>query len=172
MKLKLGLLAAVVIAIVSAGACNDNDTIVGPNATATPTNPPGTTATATPPVLTATVTPPGPTVTATPPGPTMTPTQGVRTVDVGASGGNTFVDRVSGNSTTTIPVGTTVEWVWVSGIHSTTSGTCTTTCVEDGIWDSGSGSGMTFSHTFTQAGSFPYFCEVHGAMMTGLVVVQ
>jgi plastocyanin len=31
---------------------------------------------------------------------------------------------------------------------------------------------MTFSHTFTQAGSFPYFCTVHQSAMQGMVVVQ
>jgi plastocyanin len=31
---------------------------------------------------------------------------------------------------------------------------------------------MTFSHTFTQAGSFPYFCQVHQALMQAMVVVQ
>ena len=171
MKLRIGLLAAIAIAILSAGACNDNDTIVGPNPTATP--PPGTTLTATPPGPTLTATPPVLTATVTPAGPTPTPPGGTaRVVNVGENGGNTFVDQISGNSTSTIPVGTTIQWVWVSGIHSTTSGTCTNVCTEDGIWDSGSGSGMTFTRTFTQAGSFPYFCEVHGAMMTGLVVVQ
>ena len=105
----------------------------------------------------------------------MTPTPpqpATRLVDVGAGGGNTFVDQVTGSSTSTIPVGTTIQWVWVSGLHSTTSGTCAATCTEDGTWDSGAGSGPTFSHTFPQAGTFPYFCEVHGAMMQGTVIVQ
>lgn len=175
MRFKLGLLAAIAVAIFWAGACSDSNNIAGPNATATPTSPPGTTATATPPGATATVTPPGPTLTPTPPGPTMTPTPPggtARIVDVGPGGSMTFVDRVSGSNTTTIPVGTTVQWVWQSGFHSTTSGTCTTTCTPDGIWDSGVGSGMTFERTFTQAGTFPYFCLSHGAMMQGTVTVQ
>jgi plastocyanin len=33
-------------------------------------------------------------------------------------------------------------------------------------------SGGSFSHTFTSAGSFPYFCMIHGSMMTGMVVVN
>jgi plastocyanin len=158
MKLKVGLLAAVAFAILAAGACNDNDTIVGPNATATPTPPTGTTATATPPV--------GNTPTPTP------PAGQTRVVDVGPGGAMTFVDRVSGNSTTTINVGDTVNWVWVTDVHSTTSGTCTVTCTPDGIWDSGVGQGLTFSHTFNQPGTFPYYCIAHGAMMQGTVVVQ
>jgi plastocyanin len=30
----------------------------------------------------------------------------------------------------------------------------------------------SFSHTFMTAGSFPYFCLVHGSAMTGMVVVN
>jgi plastocyanin len=164
---KLVGVAAVIAALVASSRCNDNNNVSGPLPTLTST-PPGATSTQTPPgpTLTATVTPPGPTMTPTPP-------QGAnRIVNVGAGGGNTFVDTVTGNSTSTIPVGTTIEWVWISGFHSTTSGTCTTVCTEDGIWDSGVGSGMTFTHTFTQAGTFPYFCEAHGAMMQGIVIVQ
>ena len=154
---KFLLPAVVALAVLASGACNDSNNVTGPNPTLTPTPPTG-----------------GGSPTPTPPaGPTPTPPAGTtRTVDVGPGGGMTFVDRQSSTSTSTIAVGDTIEWVWVSGVHSTTSGTCTTTCAEDGIWDSGSGSGMTFSHTFTQAGSFPYFCEVHGAMMQGTVVVQ
>jgi plastocyanin len=168
MKLKIGLLAAVTIAILAAGACSDNDTIVGPNPTATPTPPTGTTPTPTPPTgTTATPTPPvGNTPTPTPPAGTT------RIVDVGPGGSMTFVDRVSGNSTTTINVGDTVNWIWQADVHSTTSGTCAGTCTPDGVWDSGVGSGLNFSHTFTQAGTFPYFCITHGAMMQGTVVVQ
>jgi plastocyanin len=173
MKIKFGVLVAIATALLAAGACSDNDTIAGPNATATPTTPPGTTATppgptltATPPVLTATATPPGPTVTPTPPAGTT------RIVDVGPGGSMTFVDRVTGSSTTTISVGDTVNWIWQADIHSTTSGTCAAVCTPDGIWDSGVGAGLNFSHTFTQAGTFPYYCTAHGAMMTGLVVVQ
>ena len=163
---KLVGVAAVIAALVATSRCNDNNNVSGPLPTLTST-PPG--------AATSTPTPPGVTATATPPGATMTPTppQGTnRTVNVGQNGGNAFVDQVSGNSTSTIPVGTTIQWVWVSGVHSTTSGTCAGACTPDGIWDSGVGSGMTFSRTFTQAGTFPYFCLAHGAMMQGTVLVQ
>ena len=33
-------------------------------------------------------------------------------------------------------------------------------------------SGSTFTHTFPAAGDFPYYCEVHGSMMQGTIVVQ
>ncbi len=117
----------------------------------------------------------GPSPTPTPSGPTPTPSVS-RTVFVGtdASGQRTtsFFDPVSGTSTSTIPVGGAIQWVWSSGTHSTTSGTCPFGCVADGLWDSGVGSGMTFQHTFPAAGTFPYFCLVHGTMMQGTVVVQ
>jgi plastocyanin len=125
------------------------------------------------PVATATPGGGGPTATPTPPAPTATPTPpagGTRTVNVG-QGGNAFVDQVSGNSTTSITVGTTVHWVFVASAHSTTSGPCPP-CSGDGTWDSGvHTSGATFDHTFSTAGTFPYFCTVHGAMMTGTVNV-
>ena len=84
-----------------------------------------------------------------------------------------FTDSVSGNSTTTINAGDTVLWTWGGGTHSTTSGACPSGCAPDGKWDSGikSNSG-TFSFTFPAAGTFPYHCEVHGAMMQGTIVVK
>jgi PKD repeat protein len=91
-----------------------------------------------------------------------------RTVQVG-QGGDRFTDEVSHTSTSTINVGDTVNWVF-DGFHSTTSGNC---CTGDGNWDSGVHSApFNFPHTFNAAGSFPYFCVVHGAMMTGTVIVQ
>ena len=110
-----------------------------------------------------------PTPTPTSPAPTVTPTPqqgGVQNVNVG-SGGNRFVDSVSGNSTTTISRGTTVHWIF-NGFHSTTSQNGS---AED--WDSGEHSaGFTFDRQFNNPGSFPYFCTVHGLMMSGTVVVN
>jgi plastocyanin len=59
----------------------------------------------------------------------------------------------------TIHVGDTVHWVWDTDNHSTTSvaGSLET-------WDSGvHNSGFTFDHTFTRAGSFVYYCTIHGS---------
>ncbi len=101
--------------------------------------------------------------------PTMgSPPGTAHTVNVGGSS-NIFSDSQSGSSTTTISVGQTVQWMWVGGTHSTTSGNC---CTANGLWDSGVQSSGMFSRTFTTAGSFPYYCSVHGAMMTGTVVVN
>ncbi len=80
---------------------------------------------------------------------------------------NQFTD-----STTTIDTGDSVNWVWAGGSHSTTSGSCASGCTPDGLWDSGVKSNGSFSHTFNTAGSFRYFCKVHGSMMQGTVVVQ
>ena len=156
---KVFLSAAVVLAILAGARCND-DTVTNPAPVPNPT------ATPRPGVPTATPMPGNPTPTATP------QAQVSGTVDVGANGGNTFVDRTSGNSTTTIRAGNVVHWIWQSGFHSTTSGTCSGGCTPDGQWDSGVGSGMTFDRTFPSAGTVPYFCQVHGAMMQGTIVVQ
>jgi len=114
------------------------------------------------------------TPTPTVPGPTATPTPPAaqtRMVNIG-QGGTNFIDQVSGTSTSTIHVGDTVMWTWVGSNHSTTSGPCPP-CSADGRWDSGiNDSGHTFSHTFSQAGTFPYFCMVHTVDMTGQVIVQ
>ncbi len=87
--------------------------------------------------------------------------------------------RSSGTFITTIPVGTTVEWDWVSGPHSTTSGTCTATNCTPGVggptgevWDSGQHStGFTYPQTFNNVGTLSYFCTVHNVMMQGVINV-
>jgi plastocyanin/glucose/arabinose dehydrogenase len=63
-------------------------------------------------------------------------------------------------SSVSIQTGDTVEWVWNSNSHTTTSGT---PGMPSGLWDSGlHNTGFRFSHTFPSAGTFPYFCTVHG----------
>jgi len=69
--------------------------------------------------------------------------------------------------TTTVNVGDTVTWDFsgASAPHTTSSGA--------GGWDSGTVSpGGSFQHTFTQAGSFAYVCNIHPTLMMGTVVVQ
>lgn len=61
----------------------------------------------------------------------------------------------------TISVGTTVTWT-NKGQRPHTS------TADDGSWDSGDDPqdyilpGESFSHTFTSAGEFPYYCRLHG----------
>jgi plastocyanin len=66
-----------------------------------------------------------------------------------------------------VPVGTTVTWVDVSGTHTTTS--------YDGLWDSGEQRlevGQTYSHTFAQPGVYRYYCRPHEDRgMVGTVIV-
>src|SRR3954447_14921868 len=58
-----------------------------------------------------------------------------------------------------IHVGDTVHWVWDTDNHTTTS-----VAGSAESWDSGvHNSGFTFDHTFRQAGSFVYYCTIHGA---------
>ena len=86
-----------------------------------------------------------------------------------------FTDAVSNNSTTVINAGDTVQWTWSSGTHSATSGTCSGpgTCTPSGTWDSTIlGTPNTFSFTFNNAGSFPYYCRVHTTGMLGNVTVN
>ena len=96
------------------------------------------------------------------------PPGGAATVTVGGTS-TAFVDSQSGNSTTTINAGQTVTWQWAGSSHSSTSGNC---CSASGMWDSGVKSSGSFSYTFASAGNYPYFCSVHGSMMTGTVVVK
>jgi len=58
----------------------------------------------------------------------------------------------------TIDLGDTVDWVWDSGFHSTTS-----VAGLSESWDSGRHSPtFSFDHTFSHVGVFPYYCSVHG----------
>jgi plastocyanin len=87
-------------------------------------------------------------------------------VQVGA-GGNKYTP-----ANITINKGDTIQWTWSGLNHSATSGT---PGHPDGIFDSGIlNTGATFSFTFTAAGTFPYFCTVHGGCcgMIGSVTVN
>jgi plastocyanin len=99
-------------------------------------------------------------------------------------GGNRFVDDESGGAITTILAGDTVTWVWDgSTAHGIASGACLPgsggpygydpTCNADGTFAAAaSAAPFSFSRTFPEAGSFPYFCTIHDAGMTGRVVVN
>ncbi len=84
--------------------------------------------------------------------------------------------NISFNSATiTIRVGQTVVWRNDDSVpHTTTSGTCPGgTCSPMPGWDSGTlNPGQSFSHQFTTAGTFPYYCRIHGAMMQGTIIVM
>jgi len=118
-----------------------------------------------------------------PPAPTPAPTPGggnTVTVHVGPNGSMTFAP-----ATVQLAVGDTVMWMWDSSPHTVTSGApgavdgkfCSLpdgTAVTAAACDSTSyaeNAGATYAHTFDAAGTYPYFCEVHGAMMSGTVDV-
>lgn len=88
-------------------------------------------------------------------------------VEVGGDGPN-FSPR-----TITIEPGDTVNWVFAANgfTHTVTSGRSGT---PDGLFDSGFHTGpYTFSFTFPNAGTFPYYCKPHLTMgMTGTVTVE
>lgn len=76
-----------------------------------------------------------------------------------------------------VRVGQTVMWRNGEGSmipHTTTSGSCSGgTCTANGMWDSPQlNPGGTFSFSFASAGTFTYYCRVHGAAMQGRIVVS
>ena len=81
-------------------------------------------------------------------------------------------DQCFDPSTVTIEAGGEVVWSNDdTAVHTITSGALRDGG-PDGVFDSGLlGPGETFSHTFTRAGDYPYFCMLH-PWMTGRVVVQ
>ena len=70
-----------------------------------------------------------------------------------------------------VQAGTEVTWTNEDDIlHTATSGA--TPGTSDGQFDGPmDGKGKGFSHTFNQAGRYPYFCSRHNSM-TGTIVVQ
>jgi plastocyanin len=76
-------------------------------------------------------------------------------------------DFQNGTCETTISVGDTVTWDF-SGAelpHTTTS--------SDGVWDSDIiDDGSTFEHTFDEAGTYAYVCNVHPQNMAGTIFVE
>ena len=82
----------------------------------------------------------------------------------------TIQDNFFAPNEVTVNVGDTITWTNNGAApHTTTSGTICP--IGNGKWDSGILlSGQSFSFTFTQAGTFPYFCSIH--CFTGTVVVN
>lgn len=74
----------------------------------------------------------------------------------------------------TINVGDTVTWQWGSLSHTVTSGTGAADPQAGSLFDAPLNSfNPSFSHTFTTAGAFDYFCRPHELMgMVGVVIVQ
>ena len=78
-----------------------------------------------------------------------------------------------------VEAGTTVTWSNEDpGTHTVTSGeveqgTSGVTQAPDGRFDSGTIAGDgSFEHTFDEPGTYPYFCALHPATMSGVVNVR
>jgi plastocyanin len=115
------------------------------------------------------------------PSPSPSPSPSTVTVMVGPNNTTAFVP-----ASVDINAGDTVSWVWQSSSvsHTVTSGA---PGAPDGQFCSAPGAPsvaacnsasyassapFSYQHTFASAGSFPYFCEVHGALMTGVINVH
>jgi plastocyanin len=73
-----------------------------------------------------------------------------------------------------VAVGATVNWTWNTCTGDVYSGQ---TCVAHSVtFDDGPASATqekgTFTRSFTAAGTYTYHCAVHGAAMTGKIVVN
>jgi len=85
-------------------------------------------------------------------------------VDVGPNGSMSFSPNP-----VSINAGDIVQWNWKSSPHSVTAGSPSN---PTGEFDSGiHNAPFTFTHTFSAAGSFSYYCTFHGAVMSGAVQV-
>ncbi|HEX6534111.1 MAG TPA: plastocyanin/azurin family copper-binding protein [Gemmatimonadaceae bacterium] len=86
-------------------------------------------------------------------------------------GGGTDTVNVANNffepDSLSVGAGATVTWVWAPGdtLHTVT--------FDDGAPGSPVQSTGTFSRAFATAGSYTYFCSIHGRnVMSGVIVVQ
>ena len=81
-------------------------------------------------------------------------------------GNNTFTP-----SERTVPAGTTVVWTWTNtgAVSHSVRSTGAPSFPSSAIL---AGSGQTYVHQFDVAGTYTYECEVHGAAMSGTIVVQ
>jgi len=79
------------------------------------------------------------------------------------------VDSAFQAKSITVPLGTTITWTASANLpHTVTS--------DDGVFDSGTmRDGDVFTFTFTEAGTFQYFCTFHGGPggqgMSGTMIV-
>jgi plastocyanin len=107
-----------------------------------------------------------------PPAPAAVPASAGRSAVVAgqAQEGVTIVDNAYQPKQIEVDAGTTVLWTQEGELPHTVT-------ADDGSFDSGEmGQGDTYSQTFQQPGSFPYYCTFHGAPggvgMSGTVVVS
>jgi plastocyanin len=92
-------------------------------------------------------------------------------------GAATLGDKGFSPNPINVKVGDTVTWTNIDNMeHTVTSGTGPSDLSKGKQFDSGlSGptvltAGKTFSHKFTKAGEFPYFCQIHPTLVGKVVV--
>lgn len=67
----------------------------------------------------------------------------------------------------TVTVGTTVTWTWAGAASHSVASTGTPSFTSSTVKTTG-----TYSFTFTTAGTYAYDCSVHGAVMSGSILVK
>ncbi len=89
--------------------------------------------------------------------------------NTGGSGGpllnEVFIQSMTFNpGTITVAANTTITWTNKDAVaHTVTS--------NSGLFDSGNiGNNGTYSHLFTTAGTYPYFCTIHPSMTATVIV--
>jgi len=109
-------------------------------------------------------------------GPTGNNTGNVPLPPVGTPNSIVITNNTFTPSDLTVAKGATVTWTWNSCSGGDSYGTGEVCVAHDVTFDdtgnSGSQSTGTLTRTFAAAGTFPYHCAIHGAAMSGKVVVQ
>lgn len=76
---------------------------------------------------------------------------------------------------TKIQVGDTVDWDFNGSFSFHTTTDCGVDCnspTATPLWDSGALLGGSFQFTFNQAGTYPYYCQIHPFTMQGQITVN
>jgi plastocyanin len=72
-----------------------------------------------------------------------------------------------------ITAGQSVQFLWESGIHTTTNGDANFPDNGGDVWSAPMDSGHpSYLVTLTTPGTYPFFCLVHGTQMTGTIIVD
>lgn len=96
--------------------------------------------------------------------------QAVAPLTAGVAVGNSFFRSTSNNTepaVDTVRVGGTVTWTWAGGLNHNVQSTGVPSFPNSATQSAG-----TYAFTFNSAGTFLYECIVHGALMSGRVVVR
>lgn len=96
---------------------------------------------------------------------TLTVVPTARQVNVGSDFFTSVTNGTSDPAVDTLVVGQSMQWNLVGGTHTVHS-------IGQGFTSSGNLTGAGYTVQFTNAGTFTYDCAIHGAQMTGTIVVQ